>query len=117
MKIENYKYNEQTFEKDAYELMLKREEADKNLKLQEKLIKKNVNNVSLSYYKAYLNYMHDSNEHTKSFLAFLKHEYEMLRRTAVLFFNDDEMLKELNELIQKTKTAFKFYIRVSIAMY
>jgi len=109
MRIDNYKYNEQTFEKEAYQLLQKRDIADNNLKRQERLLKKDVRNISLDYYKAYLNYMHQSNEHMASFLAYLKHEYEMSRRTTILFFNDEEMLNALNNNIEKLKKSFKFY--------
>ena len=107
MRIDNYKYNEQTFEKEAYQLLQKRDIADNNLKRQERLLKKDVRNISLDYYKAYLNYMHQSNEHMASFLAYLKHEYEMSRRTTILFFNDEEMLNALNNNIEKLKKSFK----------
>ena len=112
MKIQNYKYNAETFEQEAYELMKKRADADKELTKQEKIAKKDVNNLSLSYYKAYLNYMHQDNQHMGSFLAYIKHEFEMTRRTIPLFFNNDEVTLTLQDNVNKTQQAFDFYSKI-----
>lgn len=112
MKIQNYKYNEKTFEKEAYELMKKRAVADEELTKQEKKAKKDVNNLSLSYYKAYLNYMHQDNQHMGSFLAYLKHEYEMLKKETISHCDDGVTLKKLNDLTAKIEKSFDFYYQL-----
>ena len=112
MKIQNYKYNEESFEKEVYDLLKKRDVADKELTKQEKITQKDIKQLSLSYYKAYLNYMHYDNLHMGSFLAYLKHEYEKLKKATVSHFNDDIMLEKLNELINKTEQAFDFYYQL-----
>ena len=109
MKIERYKYNPETFEKQAYELMLVRDEKDKRLKQEEKKVSKNINMLNLNYYHAYLDYMHSDSEHMASFLAYIKHEYEMMIRTKPLFFNNDEMITALDEHIVKAGKMFELY--------
>ena len=109
MKIENYKYNKESFEQEGYELLIKFDEANDRLKKQEGFIKKDVNNMSLSYFKAYLNYMRAGNEHMASFMPYLKHEYEMLNVLMNTNGNDSEIRNQANMLIDKIKTAFDFY--------
>ena len=110
MNIRNYKYNPETFEEEAYKALLKREEAEKKLTIEEKKTKKNIKNLSLNYYKAFLEYMHADNEHMATFLAYLKHEHEMLQRTQLLFFNNEELSQRFYKKIRTAEDMFNAYM-------
>lgn len=112
MKIANYKYNENNFEYDAYQKMLRRNKASEELTRQEKIAKKDPINISLAYYKAYLNYMHEDNEHMGSFLGYIKHEHEMAKKEIVLCSEKGEESEKFNSIVETLEKAFDFYYKL-----
>ena len=109
MKITDYKYNPEGFEKHAYNTLKRKEIADEKLRKEEYKVNQHIWNLSLKYYEAYLDYMNTDIEHMGSFLGYIKHEYEMMKKTKPLFFNDDNMTLKLDAQIDKCVEVFEFY--------
>jgi len=112
MRIQEYKYNPQTFEFDAYRLLKEKTVADENLRSEEQKIKKDLNNYSLSYFQAYLEYMRTDNEHMGSFLGYLKNEYEMLITEKKNHIKDIDFTKRLEKHINQAEEAFNAYYKI-----